>query len=355
MKCPSEKVRGFVERPDLSLSAALIYGADPILVSENRRRLQRGALGEQAGDDLYLLTLDPSAVQRDAGLVHAALTSRSLLPGRQVALLEPATNAHTGSIARALEDPDPDDAFLIVVAGDLKTQSTLRKLFESASKAIALPSEAVQPTPQDLRRRFGDRKLPPPTQDALARLTTLAGEMSWGEFESLFEKLAIYLQGRTDETLLADVDACAPLDRTVQVDEIVDAVATGDHREIARLFRALADKGTDPVAIVISVTLQFLQMHRAVASAQGPRGIRSALYRQPMHPSRRQALDEHCRHWSASHLEAAIRELHTADFALRASNTRAPRAVLERALMRIAGGAPRGIRTAAATRRQKTQ
>ena len=227
MKCAEEKVAAFIERPDLSLSGALIYGEDSFLVGTNKRALMKSALGENAGDDLYVLTLDPARVKRDEELVHAVLTSRSLLPGRQVALLESATNEHTKSVARALEDPDPEDAFLIVVSGDLKAQSSLRKLFESSPKAIAVPSVARPPTGSDLRQRFRKRNMPAPTADALDRLVTLAGEMSWGEFESLFEKLCLYTQESGNETTVADIDACAPLDRTVQVDELVDALADG--------------------------------------------------------------------------------------------------------------------------------
>ena len=351
MKCPAKDARNFIERPDLSLSGVLIYGPDPVLASENKRRLLQTVLGERAGDDLYVLTLDPREAQRDNEAVHAALTSRSLLPGRRVAVLDSATNAHTRSIARALEDPDPEDAFLIVVAGDLKHQSTLRKLFESAGTAMALPSEAQQPTAQDLRRRFEELGMPAPARDALERLVALAGEMSWGEFESLFQKLVLYMHGSTDAAVVADVDACAPLDRSVQIDALVDAVATGATGEVARLVRALADRGTDPIAIVIPLTHQFLQMHRAVASGRGPRGVRSALFRQPMHPARRQALEEHCRHWNAAQLESAVQELHTADLALRATNALAPRAVLERALMRIASRLPGSTQRLAAPHR----
>ncbi len=340
MKCPVEKVGSFIEKPDLSLSGALIYGEDSFLVGTNKRVLLKNAVGENDGDDLYILTLDPARVKRDEELVHSVLTSRSLLPGRRVALLESATNEHTKSVARALEDPDPEDAFLIVVAGDLKTQSTLRKLFESAAKAIALPSVAKPPTVPDLRQRFRERNMPAPTADALDRLVALAGEISWGEFESLFEKLSLYMRENGNETTVADIDACAPFDRTVQVDELVDALATGDRREVARLLRALADRGTGAVTIAIQVTHQFQHMHRAVASAQGSHGIRSALYRQPMHPLRRRALDMHCRRWKAGQLESALLELHTADMTLRALNSPAPFAVLERALMRITGKVP---------------
>ena len=344
MKCSPDEALRFIERPDLSLSGALIFGEDPVLVSEHKRRLLRSVLGDRAGDDLYLLTLDPGVAQRDEEAVHAVLTSRSLLPGRQVALLDSATNAHTKSVARALEDPDPEDAFLIVAAGDLKFQSTLRKLFDAARTAISLPAEVKQPTAQDLRRRFQESGMPAPSRDAVDRMASLSREITWGEFESLFDKLALYMHGKTDETSVADVDACAPLDRTVQLDELVDAVATGDRSKIALLLRALVDMGTTPVSIVILTTLQFLQMHRAVAMSHGTRGIRSAFYRQPMHPARRQVLESHCMHWSAALLEAALQEFHNADLALRASNTPAPLAVLERALMRVAGMAPRAAR-----------
>ena len=352
MKCSAVQARNFVERPDLSYSAALVYGEDPILVSEYKRRLVRNALAENAGDDLYLLTLDPADTQRDAGAVHAALTSRSLLPGRQVALLTQATNKHTKAVGRALEDPDSEDAFLVVTAGDLKPQSSLLKLFETSRNAVALPSQSTPPTTQELRQRFQDRGMPPPTQDAADRLALLSRNMTWGEFESFFEKLATYLRGERSRTEIADVDACAPRDRTVQVDEIVDAVAGGDLSELARLMRALADRGTSPVSIVIPITIQFLNMYRAVAMSRGPRDTRSQLFRQPMHPLRRQALLRHCERWNANKLEVALKELHDADLSLRAFSAPAPYAVLERALMRIAGRAPRGSRPRGAYERR---
>ncbi len=341
MRCPAEETPRFVRQPDLSLSAALIYGPDPILASENKRLLLEQAAGENAGDDMFVVTLDPSQAQRSGESVRSALTSCGLLPGRRVALLEPATNLHANSVAYALEDADPEDAFLIVVAGDLKPQSPLRKLFESSKRAIALPSEAKPPAPHEIRQRFEDRNLPPPSRNAVERLALLAGEMTWGEFEALFAKLELYLRGQTGEATVGDVDACAPVDRTVQIDELVDAVASGNRAEVARLVRALEALGTQPVSIAIPATLQFQNMYRAVGLSRGPRDVRSQLFRLPMHPLRRQALLDHCERWNAGMLEAALRELHGADLALRSRNALAPYAVLERALMRIAGMARR--------------
>ena len=348
MRCAADQVQAFLREPDPTLSGALIHGTDPALAAECRRRLVRSVLGDLAGDDFYQLILDPGEVQRDAGSVHAALTARTLLPGRRVALLDSATHLHTRAIARALADPDPEDAFLIVVAGELKPQSTLRKLFESADRAMAVAAEARPPEAAELRRRFAKAGLPEPTPDALDRLLAVAREMSWGEFQTLFEKLRLYVRSDAEEVSLADVDACAPPEGTVQVDQLVDAVAGGDMPEIARLLRALASRGILPVSILIPLTLQFLHMHRALATtrgARGARGLRTALGRQPMHPARREALARHCGRWTVAALEAALAEFHRADLALRFRNAPAPAAVLERALMRAAGRRPRAGRT----------
>jgi len=340
MRCAPEKVDAFVRRPDKSLCAALVYGDDPILVSDLKRRLLRGILGDNASDGMYVNNLDPATVQRSAAEVVNAVTTQSMMPGRLAAVFEAATNRHTPAISRALAEPDPNNAFLLVTASDLRYNSSLRKLFESNPGAVALPAVAPEPTPQSMLARFRELGLPPASRDAGERLLTLAKELAWGEFESFLAKLATYMHGGGKEVTVGDVDACAPQSRAVEVDALVDAAAEGDTREVARLLRALADLGTSPVSILIPFTQQFLHMHRAYALSQG-RNVDSLLFKQPMHPLRREALRKHIRSWQLPQLERALGELHETDIAIRFRNCLTQSALLERTLMRIATMAQR--------------
>ncbi len=341
MKRSPAVARQFFKQPDPSFAGALIYGPDLVLVSHHRKCLVESLLGESVGDDLAVSTLDPTEAGRDAGAISIVLTERGFFSGRRVVVLESANQRHLRGIERALADSDPEDAFLVVTAGELRRNSKLLEYFQSAENAVALPSEAEFWSPAEIRRHFVERGVPPPDANASDLLVTLSEDMEWGPFNMLIEKLILYMHERSGETTTEDIDNCAPAADFGDLDGFVDAVCGGSMSSIAEQGHALASKGGNPVARVNAVLRHLHTVHGVVVRSRSRADVESVARFRPMHPARRYAVTAHARGWSRARLEEALRELHATDLGIRGGTAAPIEAFAERSLMRVAGRAPR--------------
>lgn len=341
MRQRAAAARNFVRKPDASLSAALIHGGDQVLVSQYRKSLVAGLLGDRAGDDTVVTPIDSREAGRDPALVLLTLTMRSMFSGRGVAILEGATDRHVPGIERALGDSSPEDSFLVATAGELRPVSKLRKLFESATNAVALLAEAEPWSAADIRKHFTDQSLPPPVAEASELLAGLSRQLDWGGFRQLLEKLSLYASGSEEELNVVDVEACAPGPDSSATDPLVDAVATGQLAKAATHWRALEVRGVAPSTALNAVLRHFLTVNGICSRARSGSDIERIMRSLYLNPARRTAISRDARGWSRSRLEGAVATLHAAEIASRGGSAAPSAVIAQRAVLRVAGSASR--------------
>ncbi len=353
MKINAEAGRKFLKAPEPKLVGALIHGADSGLVAHNRRLLQKSLLGDSSEDEFLTTWLNPDDLRRrtGAGTLLAACTQRSFFADqRRVVIIDGAGNLHTPAVQPVLEELVPEDAFLIVCAGELDWNSSLRKLFEGERRAVSLAAEPEPMTVAKLRQEFTRSGAPEPNDEAADYLITLAQDLDWGSFRMLLEKIALYVRGETEPFGINVLDECgAGLGggreaAQAQIDALTDAVAEGGRATIADLCRKLAANGSNPVKLLIMVSRHFLLMHRALAGTRGRADADPAVRKLPLHPARRKAMQAHIGQWNLAGVESALQEFHAGDLALRGGSTAPAWATAERAMMRAANRISRKAR-----------
>lgn len=273
MKLKAGQIEGFIRKPDPSARAILVFGPDDGLARERAARLASGAVPDV--DDPFLVAhLTGEEIAGDPARLLDEAAAIPLTGGRRLVRVRDASpstpgagEAVAGAVRALLEDP-PGDSLVVLQAGDLGPRAPLRKLFESADNAVAIPCYADQGAELDrlIAEVLGQRgtTLSP---DARAWLTSNLGS-DRGVTRAELEKLSIYA-GDNGRLELADVEACVQDNGLQSMDRIVLAAGGGDRAELDRALAAGLEEGQNPVSILRAMNwhLQRLQWIKAGLAA----------------------------------------------------------------------------------------
>lgn len=347
MKLQANSIESFIRKPDPAMRAILVYGPDDGLARERAALLAKGAVADP--DDPFLVAhLSGADIAADPARLMDEAAAIPLTGGRRIVRVRDASPSAPGAgdaVAKAvqalLEDP-PGESLVILQAGDLGPRSALRKLFEAAGNAAALPCYADQGAQLD---RLIDEILSPCgitlAPDARAWLAANLGS-DRGVTRSELEKLSVYA-GQAARLELADVEACIDDNGLHSMDRIVMAAASGNRAELDRALAAGFQEGQEPVRILRSMNghLQRLQWIKA-GLATGQAGDRALQGLQPpVFWSHKEPMLAQARRWSESALARGMQGVLEAE--RQCKKTGIPvESVCGRALLQVAALAGKG-------------
>jgi len=297
-------------RPDAAVRVVLIYGDDEGLVSERANRFAATV----AGKDGEHLRLDMAALSEDPGRLVDEANSIPMFGGQRAISLRVSGNRSIEDALAALLAAPPKDSWVIVIAGELRKSSPLRKLAEESKGAWAVPCYAD--TARDLDRLIDDETraagvtIAPEARELLKTLIGSDRLMSRAEVQ----KLCLYAIGSPGITA-DDVRALIGDGGVAALDETVDALASGDAAALDRGYRRLVSSGTPGFVVAGAAQRHFNFLEKARAAiddGQSPDSVvRSAV--PPIYPfSRQPAVARQIERWAPARIERALSMLDTA-------------------------------------------
>jgi DNA polymerase-3 subunit delta len=239
----ANEVQGFLQKPGDRFSIILVYGPDDGLVTERASQLVR-TLTKGVDDPFSVVRLDAQTVTQDPARLIDEATTVSLFGGKRVIWLRESggrTNIQP-ALTPLFDHPDPQSV-IVVEAGDLKKGTGIRKRAEDSASAVTIPcyADAGTEIAQVIAEETSKAGLTI-DQNARAVLESLLGAdrmATRGEVR----KLCLYAHGEkviTEDHVRAIVgDASA-----FAMDELVDAVASGDPATADRVYQRLTLSGT---------------------------------------------------------------------------------------------------------------
>ena len=338
MKVAGGKVAATVERPGAEARAFLLYGPEPALTAQRRATLVRALLG--ADDDPFRLArLDGDAVRKDGAALVDEVAALSFGGGERVVVATGVTDAASDPVIRAMEAAG-DGARLVVTADALSAKSKIRKAFEEARDALALPCyppegrALLDEAAAHLEASGGEA----PSQEGRTALAGALEGRTRGEALRLAELLALW-DGPVEEA----VAALAPPAGEAGWDEGIAAVMEGRARDLPPLMDRYEAQGASLAGLVRVLSNHLARLHRvqSAVEAGGDLGKAMGALKPPLFFKLRDAFASQARRWPRRATEAAWSDLSALEAQMRAGGTPVPeRAAVERALMRIALGAP---------------
>lgn len=333
-------VEATLSRLDPLRPVLLLFGPDSGLVRERARAyLARASAGSD--DPFGIVRLDGDEISGDPGRLVDEAGTVALFGGRRVVSLRVGSRNVLPAVEALLATP-PEQAIVVIEAGDLKRGQGLRALCEASPHALAIA--CYGDTERDLNRLIDTMMAEAGTQldrDARGELMALLGGdrmASRGEIA----KLLLYAAGEPRITS-AHVRAIVGDASSLALDEIADATFAGQPAEMASAFAKATGEGmrADIVLGAVCRTAQALHQMRLSIEAGGSveRVVEGA--RPAIHFRRKPFIEKALRGWTVARLETALFALDDALLAARRNAALGP-AIAERALLQVAGQARRG-------------
>ena len=330
----AQQANAVLTRPDPTITAFLIYGADAGLVSERAVRLAR-SLAERDTPPGEIVRIDDAELEDDTERLSVELLTLPMFGGRKIVRTSMSRRV-TGALLRAILDGPPLAGVLIVEGGNLRPDDAARAAFEKSAHAAAIPSFADDAQSLDvmINEVLGAQRLsitPDAREMLLARLGADRG-LSRGEVE----KLALYAAGRG--TIDAEaIEAIVGDASELAMERVIDAAAAGDGTRAMEGCQRLLASGEGAQSVIAAVQWHFARLHRIRGAIEGGRSMDEAMrqIRPPLHFKRRAAVEAQCRRWTAPKLAAALARIRASALAARTASSLED-AHAERLLMELA-------------------
>lgn len=336
VKVQAGRADAFARSPDTQTQAILVYGPDSGLVRERVEALQKSVLKDDA-DPFRLADLDSASLKADPARLADEAASMSLTGGRRFVKVRDVTDGISKTVEGFLDDV-VGDALVVFVGGDLGPRSSLRKLFEGADNAAALPcysddARALDQVVRDGLKEAGLTAEP----DALTWLVShMGGDRALSRRE--IEKLVLFKGGDDGKTItLDDAMACVGDTAAFDLDDLVYAMANGDQPTVQRVYGRMMAEGTSPISVLTAASRHLMRLHQVQGSG-GSIDQAMMKLRPPVFFKRKGQFKSQAGRWTPRLLARGLEVLTTAE--LQAKSTDMPgQALIERALMQIATAA----------------
>ncbi|MGZ9108227.1 MAG: DNA polymerase III subunit delta [Micavibrio sp.] len=277
MKIQPRQIDAFVKKPDSAARAILVYGPDEGLARERLILLSQSVV-KDLNDPFNVAQLTGDILEQDKARLSDEANAMSMMGGARLIRIDGAADALTPLLKEYLTNPSPHN--LVILHGtDLSARSSLRKLFETAPNAAAIPcyaasaGDVVALIRQDLQGAgYG---IESDAAQWLAQQLTADRAIARNETE----KLALYMASTQPGTkvTLADAEACCGQGGARSLDDLVYATG-GANPEIAlRSFRQLVDEGMAPVVIHRSLQNHFRRLHLTRSMMQNGASLSEAM------------------------------------------------------------------------------
>jgi DNA polymerase-3 subunit delta len=293
------------KNPPKGMIAALVYGPDAGLARERSETLLKTVV-DDLSDPFRVSDLDEQTLSNDPARLADEAAAISMLGGRRVVRVRGATNAVAKLFEAFLDDPK-GDALIVVEAGDLAKGAALRKLFEEADNAAAIPcypdsSRDLSDVVRDGLRAEGLSIAPDALADAVSRLGS-----DRGVTRRELEKLALYARGQK-QVSLDDVRAAMGDEAEARVEEACDAAGSGEPARLDLALERLWASDVSPVAVLRQAMNHFQRLLLVQADMARGENIDGAMrkMRPPVHFSRTNSFKAQAQKWNEARLGEAL-------------------------------------------------
>ncbi len=329
----------FAASPPPKLVAALVYGPDQGLVRERADSLAKSAVADLS-DPFRVSELDEDALAADPARLMDEAAAISMLGGRRVVRVRGAGNA-LAKLFESFLDAPTGDALVVVEAGELPKASALRRVFEGADNAAALPCylDSTRDLEDVVRAAMKEAGLAIDA-GALAEAVSRLGS-DRGVTHRELEKLALYASGEKTVTV-GHVQAVMGDESELRMEEICDAAGEGDFARLDKSLSRLWAAGASPVAVIRMALGHFQRvlLARAKADEGAPVGETMKGFRPQVHFQRADSFRAQVARFSRTRAEEALAQLYDAEILCKTTAVPAE-SVTGRALFKVAALAGR--------------
>ena len=309
MKLQFRQIEPFVKNPDPAARAILVYGPDTGLVRERSKTICLSVVSD-INDPFNAVTLQGDALADDPARLMDEALAMSMMGGARLIRIEGAADKIAPVLKEYLKNPSAQN-LVVIEAGDLGKSAPLRRLFEGADNAAAIPcyvedERDLAPVIRDMLRTEGYMIEP----DAIGLLAQCAmGDRQRVRAE--VQKLAIYMGKAAQTITFEDVQACCGDAGTTTLDALVYGTAGGRAENALRAYHSLIAEGVPVIVMLRALQNHFRKLHLTKAKIDGGENPVAALksLSPPVFFKHENDFKAQLSRWSSAAIETALARL----------------------------------------------
>ncbi len=333
----AQQAEQFLKTLDLRYRAILLYGTDAGVITERARTAAR-KLAESSDPPGDILRIEDADLEVEPDRLLVEAQTIPMFGGPKV-IHTRASRRVTAQVLQPLLQEGALAGALVVEAGNLRPDDSLRLLFEKSANAAAIAcfadeSRTLDSIISETLEQAGITITRDARQALLARLGADRA-LTRGELE----KLVLYTRGKS-QIDIDDVDAIVGDASELAIETVVLAAASGEARRAVQELDRVIASGESPQTVIAAVQRHMQRLHRLRASLESGQSMDAALrqLRPPVHFKTRPHLEAQCRMWAIENLNAALSRI--ADAAKEARlNSALEATIAERLLLDLARSA----------------
>src|SRR5690606_3232270 len=301
----AQQAEQFLKTLDLRYRAILLYGTDAGVIAE-RARTAAKKLAESSDPPGDILRIEDADLEVEPDRLLVEAQTIPMFGGPKV-IHTRASRRVTAQVLQPLLQEGALAGALVVEAGNLRPDDSLRLLFEKSANAAAIAcfadeSRTLDSIISETLEQAGITITRDARQALLARLGADRA-LTRGELE----KLVLYTRGKS-QIDIDDVDAIVGDASELAIETVVLAAASGEARRAVQELDRVIASGESPQTVIAAVQRHMQRLHRLRASLESGQSMDAALrqLRPPVHFKTRPHLEAQCRMWAIENLNAAL-------------------------------------------------
>ena len=334
MKIHFKNFRSTIETNYESLSNIHLHGSNLSEIKEKCDEAIELLCGPTGQVEMRVIKLPESIILKDPDRLYTAIKTISFFPGKQVVIIEGATDKITKILGNTFKNWAPNDAILILISGTIKPTSPLRKMLESNPTSISTAVYDEQRNIVKIEEIVNSAKVKILDQGVASFLKNPKNFSSTQEFVLFMEKLEAYKFSDQSPVTFKDIDLLFTEQHNLDEFKMLACLADGDIENMIELLRILFASGLKPNKILNSTSKHFVLLHKLSLNRQNPDFVLNRSF-PPLFGIKRHLIVKHSETWSTQMTERALDIIIQLEKKMRSSQLIEVNSLLERALLRI--------------------
>lgn len=280
MKLTWKEIDPFVKKPNPAARVILVYGPDHGLMKERATTIAKTVVTD-INDAFNVSVLSSDLITDDPARLFDEAGAMSMMGGARLIRIENAADKITPILKDYLKSPSPENLVLLE-AGELGKNSSLRLLCEKAGNAAAIPcyvddERAITTLIRTMASEHGYTV----QNDAAQWLSiNIAGDRA--QVRGELEKLFLYMGAGSKTISLEDARAACGTGGDQSIDDLLYAIGAGRVETAIKHYTSLIEEGVAVVTILRSLQTHFRKLHFVHSTIESGQSLEQAM--KSLHP-----------------------------------------------------------------------
>jgi DNA polymerase III delta subunit len=310
MKISPYKIDEFIKNIDQNknISSILIFGSESGLVSIRSKEITKKIIQDNS-DPFAINNISSKQIEENGNILFDEFFSTSIFgTNKKLIKINPATNKITKNLKAVLEVESTSDNFILLIANELDTSSSLRKFAEKSPKiaVIACYEDNIATISRIIREKFLENKINIES-GVIEYINSKFGKNRLIILNEI-EKIISYLDGQKNLTLKITQNLLSDISE-VSINEFVNYFVALNLQKSITILDQIYYQKISPIVIIRYLQNYFFKLYKISAAITAGSNLETEMKIQRIFFKEQDFCRQHHQIWQIPSIEKMITKL----------------------------------------------